>query len=194
MSFTDAQRREILAIASLSAANRSGIVTSWQASPPMAKVQIMPWDPANGTPPETGWIPVLSSAAGFLGNGWRVLMPPMIGAQVFIQPEVGDAQNWVITGFYFSDVDTAPMGARAGEIMIENESGAQFYLQAGGAVSVVTPTLNISAPSGGQALVNINGSLNVTVETTTAGIAFTPHTHLYNPGGDPEARTGEPRG
>jgi phage baseplate assembly protein gpV len=194
VSFTDAQRREITAIASLSAANRSGLVTSWQAAPPMAKVQIMPWDPADGTPPETGWIPVLSSAAGFLGNGWRILMPPMVGAQAFIQPEVGDAQNWVITGFYFSDVDLPPTGAKAGEILIENETGAQFYLQAGGAVSVATPTLTISAPGGGDATVNITGSLNVSVETTTAGIAFTPHSHLYIPGGNPATQTGKPEG
>ncbi len=194
MSFTDAQRREIAAIASLSAANRSGIVTSWQANPPMAKVQIMPWNPADGTPPETGWIPVLSSAAGYLGAGWRVLMPPMIGAQAFIQPEVGDAQNWVITGFFFSDVDPAPSGAQAGEILIENETGARFYLQAGGVISVITPTLNISAPDGADATVNVTGSLNVSVETTTAGIAFTPHTHAYIPGGNPRTQTGEPQG
>jgi phage baseplate assembly protein gpV len=194
VSFTDAQRREIAAISSLSAANRSGIVTSWQASQPMAKVQIMPWDPADGPPPETGWIPVLSSAAGFLGLGWRVLIPPMIGAQAFIQPEVGDAQNWVITGFYFSDVDPAPSGAQPGEIMIENESGAQFHLRAGGVISLVTPTLNISAPAGGDAMINITGSLKVSVETTTAGIAFTPHTHPYVPGGNPLTQTGEPRG
>lgn len=194
MSFTDAQRREIAAIASLSAANRSGIVTSWQASPPMAKVQIMPWDPADGTAPETGWIPVLSSAAGYLGLGWRVLLPPMIGAQAFIQPEVGDAQNWVITGFYFSDIDPAPSGAQPGEILIENESGARCYLQAGGAISVVTPTLNIAAPGGGDATVNITGALNVSVETTTAGIAFTPHTHPYIPGGNPPRQSGEPQG
>lgn len=194
MSFTDAQRREIAAIASLSAANRSGIVTSWQATPPMAKVQIMPWNPADGAPPETGWIPVLSSAAGYLGNGWRVLMPPMIGAQAFIQPEVGDAQNWVVTGFYFSDVDPAPIGAEPGEIMIQNETGSLLHLQAGGAISMVTPTLNIAAPNGGDATVNITGSLNVTVETTTAGIAFTPHTHPYVPGGNPPTQTGEPQG
>jgi phage baseplate assembly protein gpV len=194
MSFTDAERREIAAVASLSAANRSGIVTGWQAVPPMAKVQIMPWDPADGTPPETGWIPVLSSAAGFLGNGWRVLIPPMIGAQAFIQPEVGNAQNWVITGFYFSDVDPAPAGAQPGEIMIENENGAQVYLKADGAITLVTPTLNIGAPNGGEATVNITGSLNVTRETTTADIAFTPHTHPYNPGGNPETQTGEPQG
>jgi hypothetical protein len=190
MSFSDAERREIGAIASLSAANRSGIVTSWQAVPPMAKVQIMPWDPADGTAPETGWIPVLSSAAGVLGNGWRVLIPPMIGAQAFIQPEVGNAQNWVITGFYFSDVDSAPAGAKPGEIMIENENGAQ----ADGVITLVTPTLNIAAPGGGDATVNITGSLNVTRETTTADIAFMPHTHPYIPGGNPEAQTGEPQG
>ena len=160
----------------------------------MAKVQIMPWDPADGTPPETGWIPVLSSAAGYLGNGWRVSMPPMIGTQAFIQPEVGDAQNWVITGFYFSDIDPAPAGAGPGEILIQNESGARVYLQAGGGIALVTPALNISAPDGGNATVNITGSLNVTVETTIADIAFTPHTHSYIPGGNPETQTGEPQG
>jgi phage baseplate assembly protein gpV len=160
----------------------------------MAKVQIMPWDPADGPPPETGWIPVLSSAAGFLGSGWRLLIPPMIGAQAFIQPEVGNTQNWVITGFYFSDVDPAPAGAKPGEIMIENENGAQVYLQAGGVITLITPALNILAPGRGDATVNITGSLNVSRETTTADIAFTPHTHAYIPGGNPETQTGEPQG
>lgn len=118
----------------------------------------------------------------------------MIGAQAFIQPEVGNAQNWVITGFYFSDSDPAPAGAQPGEILIENENGAQVYLQADGAITLITRTLNIEAPEGGDATVNITGSLSVTREMTTADIAFTPHTHPYVPGGNPETQTGEPQG
>jgi hypothetical protein len=42
--------------------------------------------------------------------------------------------------------------------------------------------------------VNITGSLYVTHETTIADVAFTPHTHPYIPGGNPEIQTGEPQG
>jgi phage baseplate assembly protein gpV len=196
MSFTPEERREIAAIvAARIGANHRGIIASYQPEPPMVKVQIMPAPPASDGPtPETGWIPYKSWATGVIGNGWRVVAPPQAGQQVLLICEEGDAQNYTAWGGYYSDVDTAPQGAEAGEILFENETGAQVYLKAGGAISLITPTLTIAAPGGGDTTVNITGSLNVSTETTTDGIAFTPHTHQYMPGGNPPMETGTPQG
>jgi phage baseplate assembly protein gpV len=189
MSLTEAQKLEVMAMITQSGVNRRGLVTSYQPTPPMAKVQFMPAPPASeGPAPETGWIPVLTQWAG---NGWGMVAPLQAGDQVLLICEEGDGANYAVAGRYYSDVDVAPVAA-AGEMLFQHQTGAQIYLKADGSISLTTATLNIAGPSG-NATVNITGSLNVSVETTTAGKAFTPHTHPYNPGGGATTETGAPQ-
>ena len=160
----------------------------------MAKVMLQP----EGI--ETGWLPVLSP---WSANGWGIVIPLAEGDQVLLVCEEADGQNYAIKGRYFSDVDAAPSTLPvAGEFFMQSKGGAQLYFKADGSVSIVTPTalnvqaptVNIAAANGGNAIVNITGSLNVSVETTTNGKAFTPHTHPYNPGGGAQTETGIPQG
>ncbi len=185
MTFSDAQRNEIIALVQQFGANRRGIVTSYQPQPPMAKVTLQP----EGI--ETGWLPVLTQ---WVGNGWGMIAPLQAGDQVKLTCEEADGQNYAIAGRYYSEADAAPEGAGPGELWLVHETGATFALKADGSISLITATLNIEAPGGGNATVNLTGSLNVSVETTTAGKAFTPHTHPYVPGSGSETETGPPQG
>ena len=190
MTFTHEQRREIQAIVMTAGANKRGIITSYQPAPPLVKVQIMPPPPDGSTPPETGWIPYKSWATGLEGTGWSVVAPPQVGQQVLLICEEADGGNFTAWGGYYSEVDPAPQGAQPGEIMFAHQTGAQLYLKADGTMTLLASTLNIAGPAGAKATVNISGSLNVSDETTTAGIAFTPHIHDGIASGDQQ--TGGP--
>ena len=195
MSLTPAQRREVQAIIAQYGANKRGIIVSYQPDPPMVKCQIMPApDPSEGPPTETGWIPYKSFATGLEGNGWSVVAPPQDNQQVLLICEEGDGQNYTAWGGYYSNVDTAPQGAAPGEIMFAHQSGSQVWLKADGSISFISANIAMAAPNGGNTTVDITGSLNVSVETTTAGKAFTPHTHPYSPGSGAQTETGAPQG
>jgi phage baseplate assembly protein gpV len=191
MHLTDGMKQEIAAMIQQYGANRRGLVVSYQAQPPMAKVQFQPAPPeSDGAAAETGWIPVLSH---WVGPGWGMHTPLQAGDQVLLVCEEADGMNYAVAGRYYSDADQAPP-AEAGECHLVHSSGAAISLNADGSISLLTHTLNITAPGGGNATVNITGSLNVSVETTTAGKAFTPHTHPYLPGTGGQIETGPPQG
>ncbi len=191
MNLTPAQRQEIIAIIGQTGANKRGIVTSYQASPPMVKAQIMPAPPeSEGPPPETGWIPYKSFATGLNGNGWAVVAPPQAGQQVLLICEEADGENYVAWGGYYSDVDPAPQGAQSGEILFAHQSGARLHLNVDGSITVNTAKLSIAGPNGDNTQISITGSLTVSEEATIAGKAFTPHTHPYTPGNGSPTQTG----
>ncbi len=138
MSFTAAQRREIQSIIALVGVNKRGIITSYQPSPPMVKVQIMPAPPeSEGPPAETGWIPYKSWATGLGGIGWCAIAPPQSGQQVLLVCEEGDGQNYSAWGGYYSDQDSAPQGAQAGEVLLQHQSGSQLHLRQDGTIMLV---------------------------------------------------------
>ncbi len=193
MTLTPAQRQEVVAILGQFGTNKRGIVTSYQASPPMVKAQIMPAPPAGeGPPPETGWIPYKSFATGLNGNGWAVVAPPQAGQQVLLICEEADGENYAAWGGYYSDSDPAPQAAQPGEILFSHQSGAQLHLNADGSITITTAVLNVAAPNGGNAQVSITGTLTVSEEATIGGKAFTPHTHPYIPGSGSQTQTGTP--
>lgn len=165
-------------------APRCGLVTSFNPATYRAQVQLQPDGQLSG------WLPVLSQ---WVGAGWGMVAPLQAGDQVLVLPEGNDPAQGVIVGRYYSDVDTPPTGEAAGEFWLVHETGSKIAMKADGSVSILTATLNIAAPGGGDATVNITGSLNVSVETTTAGKAFTPHGHDYLAGTSP-SETGPPLG
>jgi phage baseplate assembly protein V len=164
---------------------RRGIVVNFDAASFRARVTIQP----SGM--TTGWLPVLSP---WVGAGWGLVMPLQLNDQVLVLAEDGDSGNGVIVGRYFSDVDAPPQGVGGGEFLLRHDSGSQLLFKADGSVSLMAAVLDIAAPGGGNATVNITGSLNVSVETTTAGKAFTPHSHPYLPGTGGQTQTGAPQG
>jgi phage baseplate assembly protein gpV len=192
MSFTEAQRTELAGIMGQTGHARRGLVTSYQATPPMAKVTLQPEDI------ELGWLPVLSQ---WVGNGWGIVAPLQVDDQVALIAEEGDGQNFAIIGRYFSDVDAPPATAvAAGEFLIQHASGARLHFMADGSVSIMTAVLNIAAPGGGAAQVNITGALDVSGDVTAADVvtgtvpSLNSHTHMYRPGTGTFTTTSAPEG
>jgi len=193
MSLTASERRQAQAIGAMMGANKRGIVTSYQSTPPMVKVQIMPGPPAaDGPPPESGWIPYMTFATGLGGKGWSVVAPPQAGQQVLLVNEEADGQHFTAWGGYYSDPDPAPEGAGPGEILFAHESGSRLQLNGSGSISIVVQTLEIVAPNGGDAQVTVVGSISVSKESVVNGIPFSPHTHSYIPGDGPQIQTSKP--
>lgn len=80
----------------------------------------------------SGWLPILSA---WTGAGWGMVCPPQPGDQVLVVPQESDAENAVIIGRAYSDVQ-APPGAPAGELWLVHRSGSFFKLQNDGTLRV----------------------------------------------------------
>jgi phage baseplate assembly protein gpV len=180
MRLTAAQRREVQSIVALMGANRRGIITSYQPAPPMVKVQIMPAPPASdGPPPETGWIPYKSWATGLGGSGWCVVAPPQAGQQVLLICEEADGENYTAWGGYYSDADPAPQGAQSGEILMQHQSGAQFYLQADGTIVLAAATVIVNGD------LAVSGTISAADVTVADNISSKNHEHTSESPGTP---------
>jgi len=191
MTFNAAQKNEMAAFNGQAGATRRGLVLTYQQQPPMAKVLLQPENI------ETGWLPVLSP---WSANGWGIVIPLAANDQVLLVCEEADGQNYAIWGRYYSDADAAPATLPvAGEFFMQSQGGAQLYFKADGSVVLATTTLKISAPGGGNATVNITGTLQVTGEVyrgfgTGDQVSLGSHTH-HQPNdshGDSEQPTNAP--
>lgn len=180
MGFSAGQRREIQSIFALMGASKRGIITSYQPSPPMVKVQIMPAPPQDeGPPAETGWIPFQSWASGLGGTGWSVVAPPQVGQQVLLISEEADGQNYSAWGGYYSDVDIAPQGAEAGEILLQHQSGSQLYLKEDGTIVLAATTVLVNGN------LAVSGTISAADVLVTGNVSLRKHQHVSEAPGSP---------
>lgn len=145
------------------AAVRIGTVTSYDPRNYCAKVMIHP----EGA--ETGWIPVLSP---WVGNGWGLFAPPLIGDQVEVQFQEDNFEAGFICNRFYSDSDR-PLSVQSGEFWLVHQSGSclKFHndgtveLNAAGTLTSTAPQWNHTGP------VHITGDVTVTGnETVTQNI------------------------
>ena len=80
----------------------------------------------------SGWLPILSA---WTGAGWGMVCPPQPGDQVLVVSQESDAENAVIVGRAYSDVQ-APPGAPPGEFWLVHRSGSFVKLKNDGTVQV----------------------------------------------------------
>ncbi len=105
---------------------RFGVVTSLDPGTATARVTLQPEGVL------TGWLPLLTP---WVGNGWGLVCPPVIGTQVLVIPHEGDAEQGVIVGATWS-TQTMPPAAPSGEIWLVHQSGSSLKLQNDGTVRV----------------------------------------------------------
>jgi phage baseplate assembly protein gpV len=128
--------------------NRLAVVKSVDPNTYTAKVALQP----DGT--LTGWLPITTE---WVGNGWGLICPPNIGDQVTVVPHDGDANNLIISGRVFSQVQPPPAGV-SGEMWLVHVTGASIKLVTSGAIVM-------NAPAG----VQITGNVTVTGSITSTG-------------------------
>lgn len=175
-----AQARGVVGQVSQFGAPRFGLVASFNPQTYCAKVTIQPENTL------TGWLPVLSS---WVGVGWGFVAPLPLGVQVLVLPDRNDAQQGVIAGVLFSDVDTPPNSAAAGEILFRHQSGAFLTLKNDGSVDINAPGgMNITGN------VAVTGSITASGDVIGAGISLDNHEHPYTPGTSGSALTGKGQG
>ncbi len=105
---------------------RFGVVTSVDPASYAARVTLQPEGVL------TGWLPVVSPWAG---NGWGVACLPMIGSQVLIVAQEGEAEHGVVVGGCFSDA-ARPPPAPAGELWLVHATGTTIRLGNDGTVRI----------------------------------------------------------
>jgi hypothetical protein len=120
-----AQARNVTGQVSQFGAPRCGIVKSFNPQTYCAKVTFQPEDILSG------WLPILSP---WVGAGWGLVAPLPPGAQVMVLPDRNDAQQGVIVGLLYSEVDTPPSTAAVGEFLLQHASGAYFTFKNDGSI------------------------------------------------------------
>ena len=148
---------------------RFALVESVDAARHLARVTIQPEAVLSG------WLPILGLGAG---NGWGLVCPPAIGAQVVIVPLDGDHESWAVLGAAWStaslppDPPVLPGGALAavgpGEAAIVAQSGAYIRLSADGTATIATPA-SVQVHAGGSATIAAAGAIALAAPAVTAG-------------------------
>jgi phage baseplate assembly protein V len=155
----------------LSGVARFGLVSSFDPSAYAARVLIQPENVLSG------WLPIVSS---WVGAGWGFAAPLTPGAQVLVIAQEGEAEQGVIVGAVWSQVDT-PMAAPAGEAWLVHQSGSFLKLHNDGTIALQAPVVNVA----GDLVVSGNISDLAGAHGTVASLrhAYDVHEHPLPVGG-----------
>ena len=179
-NLVEALRYHAAALDSTQPHPRFGIVESVDPARHLAKVTIQPEGVLSG------WLPVLGFGGG---NGWGVICPPAIGAQVILVPLDGDHESYAVLGAAWSTANLPPQPAETpgggpgpvqpGEMAVISAAGAYVRLNADGTLTIVA-----SAGIAIKGNTTIEGTLTVTNDATIDGRGFMAHMHSgVQPGG-----------
>ena len=149
--FTNAMRGQAQAANAEQQSIREGIVTSFDPNSYTAKVSLQP------SGDETGWLPIASL---WVGNGWGLFCPPMVGDLVQVQFTDDHPGAGVVLGRLFND-DDRPVPVPAGEFLIRHQSGSFLRFHNDGKVEINADTIQATADT-----------INATATTTTVNGAF----------------------
>jgi phage baseplate assembly protein V len=182
MNHLAALRSNMAAMAQMAAqgfvASAIGLVSSYDQDHYLVKVTLQP-PPDEGDTPETGWLPIWS---GWVGDGWGLFCPPVIGAQVTVHFIAGDGQVGLCIGALYSDADR-PLSVPSGEFWVVHKSGAFFKLTNDGAITMQADadTFVTLAPGGAitsKGAWSHTGSITATGEGTfNGGHTVSQHEH-----------------
>ena len=141
--------------------SRMGTIESYDPSTNTVRVMIQP----DGT--MTGWIPIGGIGAG---NGIGVVIGPLIGEQVKLDPVEGSAEDWCVSARVFSAVDMPPVSTATKAAI---QSGEVGVFAQGGTFIHATAAGDLYAASGRDAIVTAARDVHVTgaqnVEVTAQG-------------------------
>lgn len=175
--------------ASLSAnsktSTRNGTVSSYDPDSYTAIVDLFPAGVDN-QPLQTGWIPIKSM---WVGNGWGMFTPPIIGQLVEVTFLEGNLNNGYVSGYFFNDVELNS-SVESGEAWFVHESGSFIKLTNDGKVSIngnveidlTSPSINITVTNS----CNIQAE-NVSIVANVEASVTAPVINLGVDGGDLQA-------
>lgn len=161
---------------------RWGIVTSADPGSMTVKVTIQP----EGI--QTDWMPLLSST---VGNGWGLVHVPPVGSHVFLMPDAGDHNSYVVVGATWSNAARPPAGVKQGEVVLVHSTGSKISMTNDGKVTVADAGgCSLAFTNDGNAI--LTGNLNVS-GSVIAGYGGADQvglqTHRHTPGPGPTAGT-----
>lgn len=150
---------------------RIGHVLNYNAQNYTAQVELQP----SGQP--TAYLPILSL---WVGNGWGLFSPPIIGQQVLVHFLEDDLESGIISLYTHNNVEL-PIACPSGEFWLVHQNGCSIKLTNQGGVLINAPNaINILSPSV-NAGVSLSSVEKIVKETFVA--LFNEHTHPVG-GGD----------
>jgi hypothetical protein len=84
----------------------------------------------------SGWLPI---ATPWIGAGWGLACPPMLGDQVLVLCQEGESEHGIIVGRIWSNTTATP-GAPVGEFWLIHQSGSFIKLHNDGSIESKAPT------------------------------------------------------
>lgn len=169
--FWNAVKGRAAALDGLSAQARFAVVASFDAASYAARVTLQPEGVLSG------WLPVL---AGWVGGGWGMAAPLSPGDQVLVLGQEGDAEQAVVLGRLWSNVDAAP-AAPVGEMWLVHASGSFVKLRNDGTVAMKATTVSIEGDLVVSGNISDRGGSHGSLDTLRQ--AYDGHTHPDAQGG-----------
>lgn len=133
-----------------------GTVSGYDPANYLAKVVIYPGDDQDQGF-ETSWLPVFTP---WVGNGWGMFCPPLVGDLVEVHFQEGSLQT-AFVGLRTYNNEDRPLNVPAGEFWLVHATGAFVKLTNDGNVEISASNVNVNASQD----CNINAN-NATITTT----------------------------
>jgi phage baseplate assembly protein V len=172
----NAWKRQAAQLDSLNAQPRIGLIASVGDDGTTARVRIQPEDVM------TGWLPISHHHAS---NQVGIISPPNTGDQVVLIPHEGDAEQWIIIGRLYSDVDVPPQSPATnkpiapGEVAIFTPN-AWLHFTGGkifGAATEFNFTGDVNITGNVTATQNISAQQEVTAKSQSGAVHLSTHKH-----------------
>lgn len=154
-----------------------GIIDSYDPNTHAVKVRRQPEDPDNPAASLSNWMPLPTLA---VGAGFGMQASPNIGDMVLVGHIDGDANDQVVLGYFFNDIDYPP-GAQAGEFYYIHKSGSFIKFTSDGKLSLngnveidlTAPTINITVTGNANVnAANINLAASSALSMTSPSISL----------------------
>lgn len=132
-AFWNAVKARAAALDGMGSQARFGIVTSFDPASYAARVMLQPENLLSG------WLPVLSS---WIGAGWGMAVPLSPGDQVLVLGQEGDAEQGVVLGRLWSNLEPPP-ATPVGEMWLVHQTGSFIKLRNDGTITMQATTVSI---------------------------------------------------
>jgi len=161
-----------------------GVIQSFDAATWTAKVQLQPIDQDNPELSTTNSLPVLSP---WVGNGWGLFAPPLIGSICLVNFIDTSWSVGVVVAFSFNQ-SNAPLSVPGGEFWLVHQAGSSIKMTNNGDIEI-SSNQNVQVNAENVTIGKMSaGNLKALLNEVAQGV-YNGHTHVDSMSGTTSAPT-----